>query len=88
MEFQQGITLIVAFIGTISGAGAFYGMTRTELAALRREHDEMKNNVVWKDTCKQCKENSQNQILGIKDNMERIDNKLDLILERLTSRGQ
>lgn len=87
MEFQQGMILVVAFIGTISGAGAFYGMTKSELNSLRNNYVDLKDRVVYKDACSACKENAQNQISSLKEDISNINRKLDLILETLVNGG-
>ena len=83
MEFQQGMTLIIAGVSALFGAGVTWGLTTGKVKALEKDVKDIKEKVVWKDTCAQCQNKWSSSILALQEDNRRIEDKLDRILERL-----
>lgn len=83
MEFQQGMTLLTAAVSSGMGAAVVWGMTREKVSNLEKSLKEMRDGAVWKDTCVQCQNKWAGHVGSITDDIRRIDDKLDRILERL-----
>lgn len=81
------MTLIIAATSSGIGAAITWGVTRERIATLvqkiRDLQSDLRDRVVWKDACSQCQNKWTGHVDSLTDNIQRIDGKIDRILERL-----
>ena len=84
MEFQQGMTLIVAAVSGGIGAVASYAVTKTKVEFLQEGLKELKDSVIFKDTCSQCQNKWGNHVDDLKEDIGEIKTKIEQILLRVS----
>lgn len=85
---QSAITLLTAAFGSVIGAGIAWGVMSEKVKTLQisikevkeTEIKDLKNNVVWKDSCVECKSNWGGQLADVKTGIHQLNDKMDQVI--------